>query len=337
MGECLVKTLAQTQQQPRGGDAPRLPPPAPPWGELYHLQRTLDILQRLLLEHGLRINPKKTTSICSTDDPGRFHIDGEWVTPQSGDAALTVLGSPVSFQGGPPQLAAEMGTRARKAWGKNEALLTAKTKLKQRLQLHNIYLCARVHSGRLKHGQYRTRSCAQPTYNNCSTCAVWWGGARAPGEAWADWNKRTLRVARVHLYKHKVERWSTYILRMIWGVWGHVARAQDVTFEMLMWRGMEWWWQQQALPDTIGARHASRFNSSLDTERHIAAIAGARWGEVARDRLAWEALEERFVEAHDPPWCSGKQAQLQNLAQTRQAKAIKEWRQARRAGNRLLN
>ena len=54
------------------------------------------------------------------------------------DAALTVLGSPVSFQGGPPQLAAEMGARARAAWGKNKDLLTAKTALKRRLQLHNV-------------------------------------------------------------------------------------------------------------------------------------------------------------------------------------------------------
>ncbi|CAE7200817.1 unnamed protein product [Symbiodinium sp. CCMP2592] len=269
-----------------------------------------------------------------------FHIDGEWVTPESGDAALTVLGSPVSFQGGPPQLAAEMGTRARKAWGKNKALLTAKTKLKQRLQLHSILVRQSAlwaaETWPVQDTLLRAANVQQLQHVRSMV-----GGARAPGEAWADWNKRSLRMVRVHLHQNKVERWSTYILRMIWGVWGHVARAQDVTYEMLLWRGMDWWWQQQALPDTIGARHASRFNSSLDTERHIAAVAGAKWGEVARDRLAWGALEERFVEAHDPPWCSGKQAQLQNLAQTRQdgrrAKAIKQRRQARRAANRLLD
>ena len=65
----------------------------------------------------------------------RFTIGGQWVQPETGDAALTVLGSPVSFQGGPPQLAAEMGARARAAWGKNKDLLTAKTALKRRLQL----------------------------------------------------------------------------------------------------------------------------------------------------------------------------------------------------------
>ena len=78
----------------------------------------MDILQHSLRQHGLRMNPKKTRVICSTPNPQRFKIDGQWVTPETGDAALTVLGSPVSFQGGPPQLAA-------KAWGKNKALLTA--------------------------------------------------------------------------------------------------------------------------------------------------------------------------------------------------------------------
>ena len=44
----------------------------------------------------------------------------------------------MSFSGGPSHLAAEMGARARKAWGKNKGLLLAKTELKQRLQLHNV-------------------------------------------------------------------------------------------------------------------------------------------------------------------------------------------------------
>ncbi|CAE7637897.1 unnamed protein product [Symbiodinium sp. CCMP2592] len=351
VGECLLQTVAQTQNQQRQGGNPKLPPPPHHagafmddtylWGEQAdHLQRTLDILQRLLREHGLRINPKKTRIICSTDDPHRFHIDGEWVAAESGEAALTVLGSPVSFRGGPPHLAAEMCTRARKAWGKNKALLTADTNLKQRLQLHNI-LVRQSALWAAETWPVQTTLLQAANVQQLQQVRSMVGGGRAPGEPWTEWNKRSLRMARVHLHKNKIERWSTYILRMIWGIWGHAARAQDITYEMLMWRGMEWWWQQQALPDDVGARHADRFNSSLDAERHIAAIAGTRWGEVARDRLAWEALEEKFVEAHDPPWCSGKQAQLQNLAQTKQdarrAKAIRDRRQARRAGRRLLN
>eukprot|EP00439_Symbiodinium_sp_Y106_P081966 s258_g21.t1 len=109
------------------------------WGEDHaHLQNTLTALERALHKHGLSINPKKTRIICSTKDPRRFTIGRQWVQPETGDAALTVLGSPVSFQGGPPQLAAEMGARARAAWGKNKDLLTAKTALKRRLQLHNV-------------------------------------------------------------------------------------------------------------------------------------------------------------------------------------------------------
>ena len=166
-------------------------------------------------------------------------------------------------------------------------------------------------------------------------------GGRAPGEAWADWNTRTLRMARVHLQQNKVERWSTHILRSIWGLWGHVARAGDVTFDMLMWRGMQWWRQQQQLPPEQGARHAARFNSSLDTERHITAIAGERWGERAKDRLQWESLAEKFLHAYDPPWSSGKQAQLENLAQTcgdtRAARAIENPGRRRTAGHRFSN
>ena len=107
---------------------------------------------------------------------------------------------------------------------------------------------------------------------------------------------------------------------MIWGLWGHVARAEQATLDMLQWRGMRWWRQQQAMPEGAGARHARRFNSSLDTERHIVTIAGAHWEQAAADRILWNSLEDRFIQAFDPPWSSGKQGQLQNLAPTRRGR-----------------
>ena len=227
-----------------------------------------------------------------------------------------------------------MGARARAAWGKNKDLLTAKTALKRRLQLHNVLVRkSALWAAETWPIQSTLLKAANTQQLQQVRCMM--GGGRAPGEAWADWNTRTLRMARVHLQQNKVERWSTHILRSIWGLWGHVARAGDVTFDMLMWRGR--WRQQQQLPPEQGARHAARFNSSLDTERHITAIAGERWGERAKDRLQWESLAEKFLHAYDPPWSSGKQAQLENLAQTcgdtRAARAIENPGRRRTAGH----
>ena len=326
VGEALTETLAHTQQQDRGGDNPLLPPPPYHggsymddtylWGENpLHLQATLDQLQRTLRKHGLRINPKKTRVITNTDHPFKFRIDGQ-ITPEGGDAALTVLGSPVSFAGGPQHLAAEMGARGRRAFGKNKQILVAKTALKRRLNLHTTLVRQSALWGCESWPVQDTLLRAANTLQ-LQQVRTMVGGARAPGEAWTEWNTRTLRMARVHLHKNKQDRWSTHVLRMIWGLWGHVARAEQATLDMLQWRGMRWWRQQQAMPQGVGARHASRFNSSLDTERHIVTIAGAEWEQAAADRIKWNSLEDKFIQAFDPPWSSGKQGQLQNLAPTR--------------------
>ncbi|CAE7237853.1 unnamed protein product, partial [Symbiodinium necroappetens] len=187
--KALLETLAHTQQQDRGGDNPLLPPPPHGgsymddtylWGENpLHLQATLDKLQKTLQKHGLKINPKKTRIITNTDNPFKFKIDGQVVTPEGGDAALTVLGSPVSFAGGPQHLAAEMGTRGRKAFGKNKKILTAKTALKRRLNLHTTLV-------------------RQSALWGCETLQL--------QQAWTDWNTRTLRMARVHLHKNNQGR-----------------------------------------------------------------------------------------------------------------------------------
>ncbi|CAE7939467.1 unnamed protein product [Symbiodinium sp. KB8] len=330
VGEALLETLQHTQQQDRGGDNPLLPPPPHHggsymddtylWGENpLHLQATLDKLQSILRRHGLKINPKKTRIITNTDNPFRFKIDGQLVTPEGGDAALTVLGSPVSFAGGPQHLAAEMGSRGRKAFGKNKKILTAKTALKRRLNLHTTLVRQSALWGCETWPVQDTLLRAANTLQLQQVRAML-GGARAPGEAWTDWNTRTLRMARVHLHKNHQDRWSTHVLRMIWGLWGHVARAEQATLDMLQWRGMRWWRQQQAMPEGAGARHARRFNSSLDTERHIVTIAGAHWEQAAADRILWNSLEDRFIQAFDPPWSSGKQGQLQNLAPTRRGR-----------------
>lgn len=244
----------------------------------------------------------------------------------------------MSFSGGPSHLAAEMGARARKAWGKNKELLRAKTELQQRLQLHNVLVRQSALWGCETWPVQDTLLRAVNTQQLQHVRAMI-GGNSAAGEAWTDWNTRTLRMARVHLHRNKIERWSTYVLRMVWGIWGHVARAKDITYDMLMWRGLSWWWQQRALPEGVGARHATRFNSSLDAERQIVRVAGERWGEEAQDHLRWETLGETFVTAFDPPWCTGKQPQLENLARTRadarQARAIQDRECNRRASRGL--
>ena len=331
VGEALLETLQHTQQQDRGGDNPLLPPPPHHggsymddtylWGENpLHLQATLDKLQSILRRHGLKINPKKTRIITNTDNPFRFKIDGQLVTPEGGDAALTVLGSPVSFAGGPQHLAAEMGSRGRKAFGKNKKILTAKTALKRRLNLHTTLVRQSALWGCETWPVQDTLLRAANTLQLQQVRAML-GGARAPGEAWTDWNTRTLRMARVHLHKNHQDRWSTHVLRMIWGLWGHVARAEQATLDMLQWRGMRWWRQQQAMPEG-GRRQDTPGDSTAawtqnDTSSQLRGPTGSKQPQTASCGTAWRTDSFRPL---TPPWSSGKQGQLQNLAPTRRGR-----------------
>ena len=140
------------------------------------------------------------------------------------------------------------------------------------------------------------------------------GGQRRPGEEWVEWNKRTLRVARLHLMRKGGGRWSTFVLSSIWKLHGHVARREGPLKEILQWRCMAWWREQQQLRE--GARHARRFCPALDVERHITNLVGDQWMKAAQDRETWRTAEVHFIQAHDPPWASGKQPSLANLAPT---------------------
>ena len=130
-------------------------------------------------------------------------------------------------------------------------------------------------------------------------------------EPWSTWNQRSLRQARVHLAARPSHRWSTIMLTQVWRLWGHTARHDQDTGLMLGWRNQEWWRAEQS--KTHGLRHPSRFNAMLETEKLVERVI-TPWKPAALDRQQWKHLETVFVKNSDPPWSSGKQTSLDNLA-----------------------
>ena len=137
------------------------------------------------------------------------------------------------------------------------------------------------------------------------------GYTRRTGEAWAEWNQRSLRMCRVHFHKMQHERWSTFILRQIWQLHGHIARGCEAGRKLLAWKDLLWWQEQQR--QRRGARHAGRFNPTADVEKSIVKIAGLHWKSQAQDRVWWKQQMDGYVENFNVPWASGKQKQLDNL------------------------
>ena len=97
------------------------------------------------------------------------------------------------------------------------------------------------------------------------------GIPRRPLESWVDWNQRSLRFARLVLAQKLELRCSSEMLKLIWRLYGHMARHEDDSTALLRWRDHAWWEGQQADPQ--GARHPKRFNAMLNTERLLNQIA----------------------------------------------------------------
>ena len=138
---------------------------------------------------------------------------------------------------------------------------------------------------------------------------------RQPTEQWAAWQSRTLRSALVHLQRNKIERWSSYILKWIWPLWGHMARGGVEVNSIVTWKNMQFWRAQQQLPCKQRVTHASRFNPEANVERAIEAVAGTHCGAFAQDRQKWQELSLVFLEKFDVPWATGKQLTLQASGQ----------------------
>ena len=266
------------------------------WGENpKHVQQVVDILEKIFAEHGLYVNHKKTNAIANvgTHTPG---------ADKGTKSCLDGPRLPVSFAGGPAILAAELSTRARKAFFANRKTLCANTSLASRLKVHTAVVREAALWG----------APTWPLHESLLRCAntiqlqqvrTMLKMPRRSGEDWVSWNSRTLRHARMLLHKLECPRWSTRALESIWRLWGHIGRSEDTTTRYLLWRGMHWWAAEQRKPAREGARHSGQFNSQMDTERHICNNAGStQWWIVAHDRAAWEHMLDPFLAKHDVPW-----------------------------------
>ena len=247
IGETLDEVMQELEPVPRKGDNPKLPP-SPQGGASFlddtylwshnrnWLVKALTILEKKLGKKNLFLNAKKTHAIANAVDKTPLHIGGKEVQIQKGDAVVQVLGSPVSFDNVPAVILGGASERARKAFHANKSILCSKTSIDEKLRgmlmlvrPAALWACATwpINESLLKGINTLQLQLLRKAI----------GGQRRPGEEWVEWNKRTLRVARLHLMrKAGGGRWSTFVLSSIWKLHGHVARREGPLKEILQWR-----------------------------------------------------------------------------------------------------
>ena len=99
--------------------------------------------------------------------------------------------------------------------------------------------------------------------------------------------------------ENNIEGWSSFILKRIWSLWGHMARGGAEVNSMVTWKNMHFWRVQ--LPRRQRVTHASRFNPEADVERAIEAVAGTNWGMLLKTdtsgssfrQFSWRNLTSR--------------------------------------------
>ncbi|CAE6934778.1 unnamed protein product [Symbiodinium sp. CCMP2592] len=261
-----------------------------------HLQRVLAELEVRLAKDGLAIHPGKTAILFSEETGGgSFRIGGETVDCQRWGTEITALGSPLTFAEPVAAITSAMNHRARKAFSKHSKLLRARTPIKARIKMHttlvrNAALWA-SQSWPIVETLHKAVNSTQLRHIRTML-----GDSRQPAETWVEWNARSMRRARVILYQSGEPRWSTFLLGQTWWLYGHMARSTQGGAEMLQWKNLKWWKQQQ---------------------QQIVAVGGLDWMSIAHDRQAWQELTHTFIHQFDVPWATGKQGSIGNIAPNR--------------------
>ena len=251
--------------------------------------------------------PKPSTSTAEgkqTVKVGEKEVVGE------GDGTVTVLGAPVALAGEVVQILAEVARRARGAFSLHEKRLTGAGSLDHKLLAYTRYVST---SALWAIGAAHPHDALLKGLNSIQLMQLRQVLAikRKPLEQWVQWNQRSLRQARACLAMRPAHRWSTMALTQVWKLWGHTARHAQHTGLMLSWRNQEWWRVEQGKGD--GLRHPHRFSAMMETEKMVEKIVKP-WPTEAQDREKWKNLEAEFARRFDPPWSSGKQPSLENLA-----------------------
>ena len=227
---------------------------------------------------------------------------------------ITVLRSPLTFGEAIPNLVAEMQRRGRASFRQHRDILCARTDIRKRLTAYN----ALVRNAALWGGEtwpVHDTLLKQANHMQMDHLRQMLHINKKPGEAWAEWNKRSLRQARVQLHKQRTTRWSSFTLERIWTFWGHLVRGGEEVQAMITWKDLTWWRRQQSMGNR-GVKHRHRFNSNLDVERALSKTGGNEWMQNAQNRERWRSLTQAFVEQHDVPWATGRQPKLDNLTPT---------------------
>ena len=199
------------------------------WDEhIAYLEKKIALISEALLALGLELAEDKTQVIASQyyKGPRTLQIGGERVDILPAKEQIRVVGVNFSFYDGTGQQAKDLLARARAAAHCHQDLLMEqgpwddKARLLQTLVFGTLSWCAgAVH--------WNQEDLAMANSLQCTTLRKAFNMKRKPGETWVVWNQRTCRHVRAWLHSQQKKRWSSLILELQFGLYGHWGRQSE--------------------------------------------------------------------------------------------------------------
>ena len=271
----------------------------------------LRLLLPALQAFGLTLQPAKCQLMlmAGAADPG-IVLEGVRMVPLREDEPLFVTHLPITTQISDLEIAVCLLDRARGKFHSLLPVLTAGTSLAARLQLLDTVVLATF---KWVVGVLFPSSKVQQAVNymQCRCVRSMMGVKRGRDELWVQYEQRSLRLARLMIWKHRGLRWGDIALQMFWRYSGHRARQEEgsVTAELTHFRTLQWWSREQRLSG--GLRHRRHFPALMSAERQVAAAAGGEnWRDIARHRVLWKQKEGTWLQRMAVPWSSLRQLAL---------------------------
>ena len=277
---------------------------------LSRLQALLVAVERKAADNGLDFQGDKTQVLTSVEgDKRTLVIGGKTVSLLKPGTLIRVLGTQQGFRRGPSDIAAEVNAKMRQVFWAHKTVFAGKMPLTCKWESFNavvrgaaLWQAAALPPGRNLLAALNTQQ--------LRLVRVMAGLRRKQGEPFVEYEMRSLRVSRARLHLHQQERFSTFVLRQVWRLYGHVARQNSRAKQLLRWRGPCWWKAEQQKRG--GRRHPGRFNAGREVQNDINAFLEVDdWMEAAQDRKAWKLRERAWVKSQDLPWASNAQAALE--------------------------
>ena len=281
------------------------------------LQQFLNALLPRLEAFGLFVQPLKCQLFSTKLVPGvHVIIDGKLLYPVPSGDPIMIMNLPVGVVATERHILEHLLDRARSKFHSVSHILCSRGPLHSRLRVLRtvVYGVMSWVVGAL----FPSRQLQQLlNHFECRCVRQMMGIKRGRDELWLDWEKRTMRLARVEIWRFAGQRWGDEFAKAFWTYTGHRVREGlknngSVVGILTNFRDLQWWRREQEL--TGGVRHPRHFPQLMNAERCISETVGTEdWRVTAANRSQWCSFLPQWLRVMTVPWTSGRQDSLPNV------------------------